>query len=95
MKVYLDNNATTKIDPLVVKEMLPYLNEFYGNASSMHDFGAPAAKALDTARERVRAYIGAEKASEIIFTSCAMSDKYNASFNAQFPPPITNTFFPE
>lgn len=82
MKVYLDNNATTKIDPLVVKEMMPYLNEFYGNASSMHDFGVPAAKALETARERVRAYIGAGKTSEIIFTSCATESDSTAIYSA-------------
>ena len=47
MKVYLDNNATTRIDPEVVNEMMPYLTEIYGNPSSMHDFGVPVSKALD------------------------------------------------
>ena len=52
MKVYLDNNATTRIDPEVVNEMMPYLTEIYGNPSSMHDFGVPVSKALDVSEPR-------------------------------------------
>ena len=67
--VYLDNNATTSVAPEVVEAMLPYLTEFYGNPSSMHGFGAQAGRALDLARDRVAAMMGAESAGEIVFTS--------------------------
>lgn len=67
--IYLDNNATTKIDPLVLEAMLPYLQEYYGNPSSMHSFGGQVGKALKTARSQVAGLLGAQD-SEIIFTSC-------------------------
>jgi cysteine desulfurase len=69
MTIYVDNNATTKVDERVLAAMLPYLTEFYGNPSSMHRFGGQVAKALQTAREQVADLIGALP-SEIIFTSC-------------------------
>jgi cysteine desulfurase len=68
--VYLDNNATTRVDPEVVEAMLPFFTEKYGNPSSMHDFGGALAKAIEAAREQVAACVGAEHASEILFTSC-------------------------
>jgi cysteine desulfurase len=67
--IYLDNNATTKIDPLVLEAMLPYLQEYYGNPSSMHSFGGQVGKTIKTARSQVAGLLGAED-SEIIFTSC-------------------------
>ncbi|WP_071190945.1 cysteine desulfurase NifS [Trichormus sp. NMC-1] len=67
--IYLDNNATTKVDPQVLEAMLPYLTDYYGNPSSMHSFGGQLGKAVKTAREQVAALLGAEE-SEIIFTSC-------------------------
>ncbi|MFQ3584716.1 MAG: cysteine desulfurase NifS [Cyanobacteriota bacterium] len=67
--IYLDNNATTAVDPLVLEAMLPYLKEFYGNPSSMHSFGGQVGKALSQAREQVAALLGCEP-SEILFTSC-------------------------
>jgi cysteine desulfurase len=67
--IYLDNNATTKVDPEVLEAMLPYLTEFYGNPSSMHSFGGQVGKTLKQARSQVANLLGAE-ASEIIFTSC-------------------------
>ncbi len=67
--LYLDNNATTKVDPEVLEAMLPYLSEYYGNPSSMHSFGGRVGKALKTARLQVASLLGAEE-SEIIFTSC-------------------------
>ena len=82
MKVYLDNNATTRIDPEVVNEMMPYLTEIYGNPSSMHDFGVPVSKALDVARHRVSDFIGARKDSEIIFTACATESDNTAIYSA-------------
>ncbi|HEY9659842.1 MAG TPA: aminotransferase class V-fold PLP-dependent enzyme [Allocoleopsis sp.] len=68
--IYLDNNATTKVDPAVVEAMQPYWSEYYGNPSSMHSFGGKVGKAVKEAREHVAALFGASDASEIIFTSC-------------------------
>jgi cysteine desulfurase len=67
--VYLDNNATTPVAPEVVEALLPFITEHYGNPSSMHGFGAGAGRAIDAARERVAALIGAAVASEIVFTA--------------------------
>jgi cysteine desulfurase len=67
--IYLDNNATTKVDPEVLEAMLPYLTEYYGNPSSMHNFGGQVGKALKHARYQVANLLGAEE-SEVIFTSC-------------------------
>jgi cysteine desulfurase len=66
--VYLDNNATTAVDPEVLAAMLPYLTESYGNPSSMHRFGGQVAKAIQTAREQVADLLGALP-TEIVFTS--------------------------
>jgi cysteine desulfurase len=78
--IYLDNNATTRVDPAVVEEMLPFLTEFYGNPSSGYRFGQQVGKALEQARERVAALIGAEP-SEIVFTSCG-TESTNAAINS-------------
>ena len=67
--IYFDNNATTRVDPAVVEEMLPYLTELYGNPSSGYRFGQQVNKALETARERVAALLDCEP-GEILFTSC-------------------------
>ncbi len=66
--IYLDNNATTSLDPQVLEEMLPFLGKYYGNPSSGYGFAAAARKAVDLARERLAALLGCEP-SEIIFTS--------------------------
>jgi cysteine desulfurase len=68
MKVYLDNGATTMTAKEVVKEMLPYFTQKYGNASSIHWLGLEAKKALDDSRKKFAEYIGANP-EEIIFTS--------------------------
>jgi cysteine desulfurase len=67
--IYLDNNATTAIDPQVLDAMLPYLREQYGNPSSAYSFGKKVARAVDVAREQVAALIHCDPA-EIVFTSC-------------------------
>lgn len=66
--VYLDNNATTMVDPKVFEAMKPYFCDLYGNPSSMHEFGGQVGKAIDKAREQVKEFLGAKDAKEIIFT---------------------------
>lgn len=68
--IYLDNNATTKIDPEVLEIMLPYLTDNFANASSTHAFGLGASDAVKNARQQVADLIGAET-HEIVFTSGA------------------------
>ena len=67
-RIYLDHGATTPVDKEVVKAMLPYLTEKFGNASSIHSFGQEAKDALESSRERIAKKLGA-KPNEIIFTS--------------------------
>lgn len=67
-RVYLDNSATTAVDPAVVEAMLPYLTEDYGNASSIHYFGQRARAAVDKARHQVADLLNA-RPNEVIFTS--------------------------
>ncbi|MEL6399198.1 MAG: cysteine desulfurase NifS [Cyanobacteria bacterium J06626_4] len=80
MVIYLDNNATTRIDPAVVEAMLPYLTELYGNPSSMHSFGGQVGASVQDAREKVAALLGAED-TEIIFNSCG-SEGNNTAIHA-------------
>ncbi|MBW2964081.1 cysteine desulfurase, partial [Candidatus Woesearchaeota archaeon] len=68
MKAYLDNGATTMVDPKVVSEMSPFFTETYGNPSSIHHAGQEAKRYLDEAREAVAKKLGASY-DEIIFTS--------------------------
>ncbi|HXG66279.1 MAG TPA: aminotransferase class V-fold PLP-dependent enzyme, partial [Blastocatellia bacterium] len=68
MRVYLDNSATTRVAPEVVEAMLPYFSEEMGNAQSVHSFGQRAKTAVETARRKVAALIGATPA-EIVFVS--------------------------
>ena len=66
--VYFDHNATTPLDEKVLAAMLPYLREQYGNASSRHEFGTLASKAVNQAREQVAALIRVQPA-QVTFTS--------------------------
>ncbi|MHC1698449.1 MAG: cysteine desulfurase NifS [Geobacteraceae bacterium] len=68
-EVYVDNNATTKVDEAVFEEMRPYFCELYGNPSSMHFFGGQVQRKIDEARNRTAALLGALP-DEIIFTAC-------------------------
>lgn len=79
--IYLDNNATTAVAPEVLGAMLPYLGELYGNPSSMHSFGGQVGEAVDTARERIAALLGAGP-DEIIFTSCGSESDNTAIWSA-------------
>jgi len=68
VRIYMDHSATTRPDPEVVNAMMPFFNEFFGNASSLHTFGQEAAQALVSSRKTVADFLGAEP-EEIIFTS--------------------------
>lgn len=70
LPIYLDNNATTPVDPRVLESMLPYFSEKFGNPSSKHSFGYISNAAVDFAREQISNLINADK-SEIFFTSGA------------------------
>lgn len=80
--VYLDNNATTRVDAAVVAAMLPFFTEHYGNAGSMHGFGAAAAAALAQARRHVQALLGAGAAQEIVFTGSGTESNSTAILSA-------------
>lgn len=78
--VYVDNNATTKVDEAVFEEMRPYFCELYGNPSSMHFFGGQVQKKIDEARKRTAALLGALP-EEIIFTACG-TESNNAAIRS-------------
>ncbi len=67
-RIYFDNSATTRPDPRVLEAMRPYLDQWYGNASSIHIFGRESFNALEEARNRTSKAIGA-KTREVVFTS--------------------------
>ena len=79
--IYFDNNATTQVAPEVVAAMLPYFGEFYGNPSAGYRFARESRKAIDVARGRVAALIGAEP-GEIVFTSCGTESNNSAVASA-------------
>ena len=89
--IYLDNNATTRVDPAVVEAMLPFFTEHFGNASSIHAFGSQVGKSLKAAREQVQALLGAEHDSEIIFNSCGTESDSTAILSALKAQPERNT----
>jgi len=68
-RIYLDNSATTPLDPAVLEAMMPYLTSEFGNSSSIHTFGHKAKMAVDRARHQVAALLNATRPNEIVFTS--------------------------
>ena len=79
--IYLDNNATTQVDPAVFEAMMPWLREEYGNPSSIYSLGKRAAAALDTAREQVASLIHGAP-DELVFTSCGSESINSAILSA-------------
>jgi cysteine desulfurase len=79
--IYLDNNATTKIDEEVFEAMKPFLTLKYGNPSSMHKFGGQVRHDIDKAREQAASLIGASP-EEIIFTGCGTESDNSAIISA-------------
>ncbi|WP_028240765.1 cysteine desulfurase NifS [Stutzerimonas azotifigens] len=80
--IYLDNNATTRVDEEVVQAMLPFFTEQFGNPSSLHSFGNQVGMALKKARQSVQRLLGAEYDSEIVFTSCGTEADSTAILSA-------------
>ncbi|MDD5203660.1 MAG: aminotransferase class V-fold PLP-dependent enzyme, partial [Sulfurimonas sp.] len=71
MRVYLDNNATTKIDPLVRVKMQPFFEELYGNPNSLHKYGMEVRPALNEALGAMYDALNVPDADDILITSCA------------------------
>jgi len=71
MQVYLDNNATTMCDPIVVDAMMPFFSEMYGNPNSLHKFGTATHPAIKKGIDQVYTALNASDNDDIIFTSCA------------------------
>ena len=102
-KIYLDYAATTPVDKDVLKEMLPYFSEKFGNAMSIHSFGQEALQAVDVARGKISNFFGCTPA-EIIFTSSAteannltvkgvLKSYFSKTKNAQKKPHIITSAF--
>lgn len=81
--IYLDYNATTPVDPDVVAELLPYLQEGFGNPSSNHPYGKKAKQAVELARARVAGLLGCDPA-EIVFTSGGTESNNQALIGTAF-----------
>ncbi len=71
MRVYLDNNATTIVDPKVFAQMEPYFVQMYGNPNSLHDFGSETHPALRKAMDQLYCGLNADDKDDIVITSCA------------------------
>lgn len=84
--IYLDNNATTAVDRAVIDEMMPYLTDYYGNASSIHTFGGQLGKKIDEARQRAAQLLNCQP-KELIFTCGGTESDNTAIFGtlARYP----------
>jgi cysteine desulfurase len=80
--IYLDNNATTKVDTMAVEAMMPLFTQQFGNPSSIHSFGDQVGAKIKIARKQVADLIGALHDSEVIFTSCATESTTTAIYSA-------------
>lgn len=78
--IYLDNNATTKVDEKVLEKMLPYFKDEYANPSSMYNFAKKSSDAIKESRGIIKDFLGANSEKEIIFTSCG-SESANTAIN--------------
>lgn len=81
MRIYLDNAATTALDPQVLEAMMPYFTDKFGNPSSIYSYGRETRLAVETARKTVARILGAHP-SEIFFTSCGTESSNTAIINA-------------
>ncbi len=79
--IYMDNNATTQVDPVVFEASKPFFTQLYGNPSSSHRFGGQVGVALKKAREHVATLLNCT-ANEIIFTSCGSESDNTAIYSA-------------
>ncbi len=80
--IYLDNNATTRVDDAVVEAMLPLFTQHFGNASSMHAFGGAVGGLIEKARQQVQALLGAAHDTEIVFTASGTESDNTAILSA-------------
>ncbi len=79
--IYMDNNATTRIAPEVLEVMMPFLQDCYGNPSSMHTFGGQVGQVVEQARAQIAELLGADP-EEIVFTSCGTESDSTAILSA-------------
>ncbi len=79
--IYMDNNATTRVAPEVLEEMLPYFSELYGNPSSMHSFGGQIEAKIGEARKKIADLLNCSP-EEIVFTSCGTESDSTAILSA-------------
>ncbi len=80
-RIYLDNAATTQLDPEVIEAMLPYMHEVYGNPSAIHAFGRRARAGIEQARRMVAKLLHCAP-GEIVFTSCGTEADNMAVFGS-------------
>src|SRR3989338_4196409 len=80
--IYLDNNATTKVDKEVIEAMSPFFSDYYGNPSSLYEFGTKNRRVVEEARTEVASLLNAASEREIIFTSGGTESNHTAILSA-------------